>query len=456
MHFMSSLMHRTRHRPQDISTVLTMETIGQQNVRHVQSQNYGYSNINQCPAGQNWGPGVHSANVDPKQQPGVLYQMKGTRFEPCRKTNDALKKVTGNIHEYQLWRDRIVDHLCRTNRHWRVILDTLQTWPIKVTKGWLMTQSHCGFSAWEITEIWEGVPVEHINDGLYRRRFQLCGGEKGNGLEMWRWQYTEFQRGSEAVRLGGSRRLQEWPSCNKLDQLNSHVDDWVECLQTHGTEMLQTPGMLRTMLLGIVPTGYEDKLLTNPQIKTWQEIIEWCRIKTIYKRQKVLAETARKPGGSRVNALHTEQDSPVKQKPLQPTPAESTEPPAWFKDYICRVGGPPPPRTPAGAARRDKGNGKGKNNKLRIHFSGRWHCGLSGHSRGGCPEFKALMSKHNKNVKDPAKWTLPAGGTWASTRGQRRKREPLKRQEPICLTEEKRPTLKTTGPTPTLTSWVMI
>ena len=120
----------------------------------------------------------------------------------------------------------------------------------------------------------EGFLVEHINDGLYKRRFQLCGGERGNGLEMWRWLYAEFQGGSEAVRLGGSRRLQEWPRCNKLDQLNSHLDDWVECLQTHGTELLQAPGMLRTMLLGIVPAEYEDELLTNPQIKSWQSIIE--------------------------------------------------------------------------------------------------------------------------------------------------------------------------------------
>ena len=102
--------------------------------------------------------------------------------------------------------------------------------------------------------------------------------------------------------LGGARRLQEWSRCNNLGQLSDHLDDWVECLQTHCAELLHTPGMVRTMLLGIIPTEFEDELLSKPHIKPWQEIVQWCKIRTIYKRQKVLAEAARKPGG-RINLL---------------------------------------------------------------------------------------------------------------------------------------------------------
>ena len=154
----------------------------------------------------------------------------------------------------------------------------------------------------------EGFLVDHISDGLYRRRYQLCGGERGNGLEMWRWLYAEFQGGSEAVRLGGSRRLQEWPRCQKLENLSGHLDEWVECLETHGTELMNAPGILRTMLLGVIPTEFEDELLSKPYVKSWQEIVQWCKIKTVYKRQKVLAEAARKPSGSRVNYLSEARD----------------------------------------------------------------------------------------------------------------------------------------------------
>ena len=147
----------------------------------------------QCPAGMGYGPGFNGANVDPNQRPVERVPMRGATFEPCRKKNDALKKSGGNIAEYQLWRDRIIDHLCRTNRQWRHILETMQVWSCKITKQWLLAQSHAGFSGWEIAHILEGFLVEHLSDGLYRRRFQLCGGERGNGLEMWRWLVCEFQ-----------------------------------------------------------------------------------------------------------------------------------------------------------------------------------------------------------------------------------------------------------------------
>ena len=139
--------------------------------------------------------------------------------------------------------------------------------------------------------------MEHLSDNLYRRRHQLCGGMRGNGLEMWRWLFNGFQGGSEAVHLGAPRRLQELPRCNKLESLSSHLDEWVECLETHGTELLAAPGVLRSMLLGIIPSDYEDELSSKPHIQSWQEIMQWCKVKNIYKRQKVLAEAARKPGG---------------------------------------------------------------------------------------------------------------------------------------------------------------
>ena len=145
------------------------------------------------------------------------------------------------------------------------------------------------------------------------------------------------------MHLGGARRLQEWTRCTKLEGLSAHFDDWVDCLQTHCTELLAAPGILRTMILGVIPNEFEDELLAKPHIKGWQESVQWCKIKTVYKRQKILAEATRQPGGTRVNSLHTEakeSDRLAATEAPAPTPAESTEPPAWFKEYICRVGAP--------------------------------------------------------------------------------------------------------------------
>ena len=114
----------------------------------------------------------------------------------------------------------------------------------------------------EKSQILEGFLIEYLSDSLYKRRAQLCGGVKGNGLEMWRWLFLEFAGGSEAVMLGGSRRLQDWSRCNKMELLSQHLDDWTECLQTYGSELLAAPGILRTMVLGIIPT--ELKMNSSP------------------------------------------------------------------------------------------------------------------------------------------------------------------------------------------------
>ena len=56
------------------------------------------------------------------------------------------------------------------------------------------------------------------------------------------------------------------------------------------------------MVLAIIPQDFEDELLTSPHNKSWQDIINWCKIKCEYKRQKLLSEAARRPGG-RINSL---------------------------------------------------------------------------------------------------------------------------------------------------------
>ena len=244
----------------------------------------------------------------------------------CRKKNEALKKCSSSIGEYVMWRDRMLDHLCRNNREWRTLLEPIQSCQAPILRSQLIHESCCGCNGWELAQMLENFIIDWLSDGLYKRRVQLCGGEKGNGFEMWRYLYQEFHGGSDAVHLGGARRLQEWPRCTNIHSLAAHLDDWVECLQTHCADLLHAPGMVRTMLLGIIPTDFEDELLSKPHIKSWQEIINWCKLRTIYKRQKTLAEATRKPGGGRVNALSSfcedlEEAPESKPVPEPPTPA---------------------------------------------------------------------------------------------------------------------------------------
>ena len=59
-------------------------------------------------------------------------------------------------------------------------------------------------------------------------------------------------------------------------------------------ELLAPPKVLRTMLLGVIPTEYEDDILAKPEIVTYQDIINYCKVRTTYKRQKALSELTRR------------------------------------------------------------------------------------------------------------------------------------------------------------------
>ena len=146
-------------------------------------------------------------------------------------------------------------------------------------------------------------------------------------------------------------------------------------MEKYGSELLAAPGILRTMVLGIIPTEYEDELLAKPHIKTWQEIVQWCKIKTVYKRQKLLAEAARKSGGS-IRSLIIEEVDEQGQIVEGSKSTEEEQPPSWFMDYVNKLGDkkPPPPPKPTGDGRR-QGQRDDKKTKLRFSFEGCWHCG---------------------------------------------------------------------------------
>lgn len=117
-------------------------------------------------------------------------------------------------------------------------------------------------------------------------------------------------------------------------------------------------------------------------IKTGQEIAAWCNVKTTCKRQKKLAETARKPGGCSNALAYVEAEEPA-DVPQEPTPAEAAAP-QWFQDFVNPLGsgnGKGGGRS-AAVSGKGGGNGTGGNGAKgpRITFRGCWHCGKEGHS----------------------------------------------------------------------------
>ena len=59
--------------------------------------------------------------------------------------------------------------------------------------------------------MFESFVIDWLLKPMYTRRTQIAGGEFGNGFELWRRLFNEYQGGSDAVEFGGMRRLQEFP-----------------------------------------------------------------------------------------------------------------------------------------------------------------------------------------------------------------------------------------------------
>ena len=50
-----------------------------------------------------------------------------------------------------------------------------------------------------------------------------------------------------------------------------------------------SPHMPRSMLVDMIPTSFDDDIITRPEIKTYEQILKYCRDQADYRRMKLLA-----------------------------------------------------------------------------------------------------------------------------------------------------------------------
>ena len=329
-------------------------------------------------------------------------------FEIAKKYDESLYKFNGDSSKYKIWNDRMKDHLASTNLYWVDILEKLEVCTQPITRAWLITESTHGENAWELSQMVSLFICKWLDNQLYGSRQRLAGGkdEKGNGFEIWRKLFQEHHGNADILQVGGVRRLKEWPKCTNHQKLKQHLADWEECLELYNVELMNAPNTLRTMLLDVIPTDYEDEILVRPEIRTYKDIILFCNRRSEHKRAKQLAEGVRRPGGTggSIHALTTGDE----------------QPPAWamkmFGQQLSPGAVPPPPaahsaqRPPreqpdisaiSQTARKPAANGR-KAFNMKFRFSGCWHCAAADHSRKpnpekgikGCSKFEALKAKH--------------------------------------------------------------
>ena len=292
-----------------------------------------------------------------------------------------------------------------------------------------------GVSAWVVSTKLECWLADWFDKNLYNRRVQLAGGkgETGNGFEVWRQLFRQYSGGTQVVNYGGQMRLKDWPKCTNVLQLEAHLDSWMACREEYGSELYAAPNMLRTMLLGILPQEIENEIMDKPELegKDYKGIFDWCKKRIEYKRQKALAEFARKSGGNIIAAVIPDASQstasgyetvypipidPFAQPEIQPQPPApvivAPSPPAGYptidqmNELIAALKNQPgrPTKKPTAKARAQKNDNK---KKFMWDPDDCWHC-KGKHRREDCSEWQKLMKAHN-GATPRSEWKSPPG-----------------------------------------------
>ena len=161
------------------------------------------------------------------------------KFGICRKKNESLKIFKAEATHYKEWRDRVVDHCCRTNRKWRQALDYIaqddQPWTFARLSGMDLD----GYNLVELAKIFFDWIVDWLPQRLYNRRLQLCGREFGNGFEMWRRFRQKYEGTGAVMEVAGVDCLHAFPRCKGMMELEEHLEAFEEMLDKYGSQLIE-------------------------------------------------------------------------------------------------------------------------------------------------------------------------------------------------------------------------
>ena len=261
--------------------------------------------------------------------------------------------------------------------------------------------------AWDLATTLDTFLMSWVCKGIKKRRKVLSGGVKGNGFELWRQLFHEYKGTGQMSKNAGRRKFTNFGRCNDLSKLSQHLDEWLNQLEESAPELIRCPEQLRSMVDEIIPESIETELLNHEEVVTYRDVIAFCKRRTYHLKQKSLVRSSK----GKVNALAGASEAVEK-----PVPADDDlEPPDWAKPIIAALAPPaphsaarPPRGRPTDKKKRDgsadsRGSSRGSSRdssmkRLQRKFifrGGCNHCGVEGHKRQDCAEFKAIKAKNN-------------------------------------------------------------
>ena len=153
-----------------------------------------------------------------------------------KKVSKELKSFDGIAANDKQCHTRVRDHCHMFNPDWRRLLNLVEKSHAPITWAYM------GISKIDALRPQDLVAIAHdlwaflgsvMTDAIHPRRQALAAGEDGNGLELWRALYYQYEGGSVQVHLQGIRSFHSSPQCKRLQDLNVHIGQWIMARSQH-------------------------------------------------------------------------------------------------------------------------------------------------------------------------------------------------------------------------------
>lgn len=379
--------------------------------------------------------------------------------EAINRKTESLRKFNGNPSDFILWSNHFTDHMAKVHSAWRYVLGWMANTPSDLSMARLANDCLGPFreNAADLAVKLEQVIVDWIPDTQYGRREQLCGGkaEIGNGFAMWRRLFQDNRGSGEMIEFAGIEVLREFKTCNKLSEVNGHMDNWKEILDTYGGELFGATKTLRSMFLNIIPKELKSEIMKDEKLNNADhiELMRWVRKRALVLQQENLAMITKRNLTAQMSKLGsvsamTPDYSSGEVQPASEVSDDLSDAPPWVKHLIAAIAPPPspsaaarPPREVRGRPTDRRGASPGRSNsrdkgvrprprspsgggKFRlIGWENKcYHCGSDSHRREDCDSFKKFMAANNKG-KPKDQWKPPPGYKSAMGKARDKARE---------------------------------
>ena len=325
-------------------------------------------------------------------------------FGISKKQIGDLPIFDGEYDRYSHWKNKLTDHCADTNAYWRAILKHIQEANAPIDYHVLANTRYGHSTGWDLAlDLWNFVS-KRIGQTIYEKRTQLVHGIEGNGFELWRALFVQFEGGDEFVKLDGRTQLQNFPVISNTNGISDKLRDWQHQMNKFGGDI--GPTTRKTMLLKILPEHLRQDVLKYgmhdcDRIIHWiAQTQTWSRSEEILKKRKgavsaVLSDgygNGPSPGGVDI--------------PVPPTPAVSPE---LVAAIVAAVGAQPRgrerSRSPGNRTRTKSPMALARDSFPKGHC---YHCDSPDHSRtanaktgrAGCEKFAKILKDNGGKLPD--------------------------------------------------------